>query len=600
MPDAMRADGLALTATPSETLTIRPASSGRIEFQLRDQQGQPVPDYPIDFAILAENGDGGTVQARLSTDRGLTNSSGSAVLEVIADRLDPDSQAATFIVQATSQGAEAAARVEVMVTTNAYSVEIVPVAAADLIQMGTVVRTKLFFYDDATCGAIDLGGLATAPIRSRTPHDVDLGAYLVFLGVAGQGSHAVAGLGLDASNVVRIAGCLDLAGSSLLEDQTIIATLLLDHLLPVPIGNYLVASDITLPSPAPPAVAAIQAAWQEWSRCPLDPARLWLDCTIDSLVTNNANDPNDCIPIAGGEGALGGLLDARRGLTLQPVGTAGSKTTTTCRDRVDGNGKTSLEAIVDALFESSRSSIGAMNLGAFPNEIGALLSALHINSTMSITADKEPNNYLVDHDLVDITFPAPLASAPTITTTTLGLPMPYAHGVPANLEFGQIALQPHGFTLRLGTAAKYAFEDTSLQKSRNMAGATQLVNAIFAMATLSDQGDLLTGCDALDAALCDQIKESRGCLVGACRIGLAMLVQKLSDSFGNLDGDGLDFFLRGSAPVIDLDGDGRADALGMLRNPAGTVATGLWGVEIHSNLGTISVNGPWAAAKSSP
>jgi hypothetical protein len=165
------------------------------------------------------------------------------------------------------------------------------------------------------------------------------------------------------------------------------------------------------------------------------------------------------------------------------------------------------------------------------------------------------------------------------------------------MKSGQLLLPQHWFSLRLGTAAKYAFESSSLQRSRGLAGATQLVNAVFGMAKLTDQGNLLTGCAALDAVLCDQIKESRGCLLGACRTGLAALAQKLSDAFGNLDGEGLDFSLGGPVPVVDLNGDGRTDALGLLRTPAGTVASGIWHGQVLSSPVSCSVDGLWSAIR---
>jgi hypothetical protein len=326
----------------------------------------------------------------------------------------------------------------------------------------------------------------------------------------------------------------------------------------------------------------------------MDPARLWLDCTVDSLVTNGSNDPNDCVPVAGGEGPLGAQLEARRGTALQSTTVTGKRPPTSCRDKIDSNGKSSLEAIVDALFDSSRSPLDAKNLSGFPDEIATLLSAFHLNSTMGIAADKQPNSYIIDHALVDISFPQ--SSTLLLKATTLGLAVPSAHGVLASVQYGYLKIPPHWFTLRLGTAARYAFEDSSLQKARGMTDATQLINAVFGLARLSDRGRLLTGCDALDAALCDQVKESRGCLLGACRTGLVALAQKLSGAFDSLDGDGLDFYLTGSAPLADSNGDGRADSLGLVRSSTGLAASGLWVGQILSGAGSCGVSGSWAAS----
>jgi hypothetical protein len=340
-----------------------------------------------------------------------------------------------------------------------------------------------------------------------------------------------------------------------------------------------VVSEIGLAQPVPQAVAAIQAAWQEWSRCPFDPARLWLDCTIDALATA-PDDPNDCAPVSEGEGPIGAELDARRGVVVSPLVTTPSKfPTTTCHDRVDPTGSASLEAIVDLLFQApaTRGQLSAMKLDSVPSEIGTLLSSIRIRSTMRISAGVEPNSYLIDHDITDLGFPV-VVPAVWFKVAQLGLPVTSAHDLPATLKTDQtlqIQIPRHGFTLRLGTAARFAFEGDRL-KARGADDAMSLVTKVFALANLSDRGALLTGCDALDAALSDRIDQPRGSLLDACQTGLESLAQKLSGAFAGLDGDNLDFFfLRGTSSV-----------------PLGS---GLWKAEIHSGLGSYSVNGFWSA-----
>lgn len=594
MPDALRADGLVLAALPT-TLTIRPASSGRVVFQLHDEQDRPVHDYPIDFTILGQALDGGIIDARLSTDRSLTDEDGSAAVQVIIDSLFGGGHSAELFVRASTPGAPAAS-VYVFVTTDTDSVEIVPMAAPEFVRAVSVDRTQLYFFDDLNCHDVDLASPGSAPIRSRSVKEAPAGGSVVFTGVSGQGAHAVVGLGLDTSNQARVGGCLDLPGALLLANQTISATLLMDRLLPIPTGKYAVSSDITLPPPIPQPVAAIQSAWQEWARCPMDPSRLLLDCAIDALVTNGTNDPNDCVPVTGGEGQLGGILDARRGVVLSSTSaTTTTKGATPCRDRVDGSGNVSLDALVDALFSESRIVLHNMNLAGLGAELGAIISAIHVDSTMRIIPDREPNKYLVDHELVAIGFPA--ATTPLLLKLAdFGLPQSTAFGVPATFDAGQLKLPSHGFTLRLGAAAQYAFESTSLARLRNAPSASDLVSTVVTMARFVDRGNVLTGCAALDATVCDQTGNPRGCLAGACRNGLEALARKLTDSFSNLDGTGLDFYLFGSAPAVDLNGDRRADALG-IRSSTLAVGTGLWMAEVRARAGSYSVNGFWAATR---
>jgi hypothetical protein len=573
MPDAMRAENLALSAVPSDPFVIRPASSGRIEFHLRDEQSQPVPDCPIDFSVITKAG-GGTVATRLSTDRSLTDENGSTVLEVIVGDLDGSERSATFSVQAASQGASGVG-VEIRVTANPYSVEILPVAAPDIISSGVIAKTKLYLYEETTCDKLDLGNPAAAPTRPLT-HEQDPGASWAFVGISGEGSHAVVGLGLDVKSTLRVAGCLDLAGKSLLENQTMGATLVMDHLFPIPTGNYQLSSDITL-APVPQAAAAIQATWQEWARCARDPARLWLDCTIDALAST-PNDPNDCVPAVGAEGMLGGQIEARRGAVISALTTPAAKITTTpCHDQVDSSGRTSVESVVDGLFSTSRDQLRALKLGVLASEIGTLLSTINIKSTMQISADAQPNTYLVDHGLTDLGFPVALSPI-SFKVVALGLPITSVSGLVATVRSGNIVLPPHAFTLRLGTSARFAFESTNL-KSRNATDAAELIAKVFDLASLSDRGTVLTGCDALDAALSDMINQPRSSFASACRIGLDALATRLSRVFGALDGDDLDFSIlwgTGSLPM----------------------ASGVWKAEIRSGLGASSVSGLWSANSS--
>ena len=76
------------------------------------------------------------------------------------------------------------------------------------------------------------------------------------------------------------------------------------------------------------------------------------------------------------------------------------------------------------------------------------------------------------------------------------------------------------------------------------------------------------------------------------------LGRTLAGAFDSLDGVGLDFRLSGSAPVIDLDGDGRADALGNTGIAGGpAVGPGLWSATIEARAGTHVTYGSWLATR---
>lgn len=548
LPDAAPVTGLILSASPSE-LVIRPGSSGRIRFTLLEENSRPVPDHPVEFAIGSVSGD--TAGAKLGTQRSLTDESGAAVLEVIVSALTGNDPA-VFWVEATSPGANAASA-PVTVTTSVYSVEIWPTPAIDLPALATaLVKTRLAFFDNRACSEIDLHDIPrlAGSIRNQ---EVGLGSSWVIHGVAARGVHAVVGLGLDSAGVVRVGGCVDVPGAALLNDVTIRAPLVLDHLFPSLSGTYQVVSDFHFRS-APTALASILSAWQQWSLCPRDPSRLWLDCTIAALDA----DAKPCAPVAGSVGPLGERLLASRGTLSSPD--------SPCRAEFDSNGDPSLDFVVSTLFSDRRSQLDEIELASFPKELYHLIDQVRLSSRMAFAPANDPNAYWVTHELLGISFPDPDAViSVSFATSELGLPVTKAPGILATFEPDQATLKAtlnaHGFTVRLGTTSRYAFEASSLA-ARNVRSIAELVEAIFALAQWNEASGPLLGCAALDVVACARVGEPRGCLLDACRLGLDVLAEELSGSFASLDGDGIDLSLKCSAPVIDLDTDGQADALG--------------------------------------
>jgi hypothetical protein len=261
-----------------------------------------------------------------------------------------------------------------------------------------------------------------------------------------------------------------------------------------------------------------------------------------------------CVPIAGSAGPVATLLLASRGTpaTLLPGAD------TPCRLATDSNGNPSLEAVVDALFADRRSQL--TSLSAFPAELATLLSEVRLSSRMIFSPANEANAYWVEHELLTVAFPS--ISASFDVRATLALPVTKAPAILATFKADQVSLPDHGFTVRLGTISRYAFEATSLAV-RNVRDSPGLVQTIFGLAEWQDDSSPLRGCAALDAVACDHVGQPRTCLLDACRLGLDALADTLSGAFATLDGADIDFRMQGSAPVLDRDADGRADALGV-------------------------------------
>jgi hypothetical protein len=109
-----------------------------------------------------------------------------------------------------------------------------------------------------------------------------------------------------------------------------------------------------------------------------------------------------------------------------------------------------------------------------------------------------------------------------------------------------------------------------------------LVAAIVALAHTSDRA--VSGCAALDRVLCADVGAEPGCLAAACPTGLSGLAATLDSAFDAADGTGLDLYLSGSTPLVDMSAEGSADLLPNDKDnhPAG-VAT--WSADVRTSLG---------------
>ena len=165
-------------------------------------------------------------------------------------------------------------------------------------------------------------------------------------------------------------------------------------------GRFALTTPITF-RPPPPAAAAIAGPWRDLSDCPLDPAQLLLDCMIDALSPETADDPLDCAPnlAPGGEGPLGDALIARRGLLI--ANAAG--TVTSCRAGQDRGGAPSLDALAFGLFGTPAPSL-VVTLPAIAVDAAHILDSVTLESTLDVQAAGRPDEFIVTHTLDSATF----------------------------------------------------------------------------------------------------------------------------------------------------------------------------------------------------
>jgi hypothetical protein len=220
-------------------------------------------------------------------------------------------------------------------------------------------------------------------------------------------------------------------------------------------------------------------------------------------------------------------------------------------------------------------------LPAIGDDAAHIIDSIKLSSTLTVVSAGSPNQYAVTHTLVSVGF----GSTAVVPLTPLALPALTAYTT-ASTSSGLLAIDNHGFSLRLGRVARAGFAASSLASRGVSPSAGGLVAALAALA-LSDDGTV-SGCAAFDRALCAAVGANAGCLATACPAGLLALTNKLDAAFDAADGNGLDFYLSGSAPLIDSRGDGTAHQLGAILGDPTAIAS--WSVDLRTSSGRARVS----------
>jgi len=559
-----------------DAIKLSPGEATSASFVLT-RRGVPATGETVGFTIVDGAGPGAQ-GATLAAASAVTDASGTAMIGVRAGL------ATAFQIQATI--GDASAKVAVIVETGTSGSVLVapffsPSSTAASVTTGVAVR----FFDQTACRDLDLDH---PPDPARGVTSLAVGGTALYAFVNTGEVSAVVGQALDVHGTamtVVARGCVDIPGSSLLADSTVEVALPLTDAIPDPVGTFAVTSTLSFQPPLV-AAAALGAPWTDLSDCPLDPAQLWLDCTIDALSGSTTADPLDCVPSSapGGEGALGDALAAERGVVLVD----GSGAATGCRGARDGAGAESLDAIALGLF-GSPTPAALVALPAIAADATTLLDAVTLQSVLTIQPSSVAGDYLVTHTLATAVFGPPDGPG-AVLLAKLGLPTLTAYAA-ATTDDDLLVIGNHGFTLRLGTAARAAFGPLSLVPRGLPPTAVALVPSLFALAQSAD--GTATGCAALDAALCPSVSQASGCLLAACTSGLEALAAKLDGAFDGADGPGLDLTLSGSTPLLETHGDGLASRLGS--SGIDPTQVGAWSVDLRTSLGraliTATLNG---------
>jgi hypothetical protein len=324
---------LVLTATVANVL-LAPSQDGSAEFALTSN-GHPAAGQTVSFAIIPTDSIGAQ-GATLTAPSGTTDASGHVTVAIHAGL--------TAEFQVRAQSGDAIGDVTVVVRAGSVgNLKVAPFFAAMSQAAQRTTSIRVFLYEGGSCAGIPPDN---PPPASRSPPAIPIGQSAVVIPyVSTDAPSAAFAQALGPGPAILASGCVDVPGSSLQPGQTVQVSLPLIDTVLDPVGTFSVTSTLTF---APPlaAAAVLAAPWANLSDCPLDPAQLWLDCTVDALSPETAGDPLDCIPAAGAEGAVGDAIAARRGALLVD----GTGAATSCRGATASAGGEGLDALVLGLF----------------------------------------------------------------------------------------------------------------------------------------------------------------------------------------------------------------------------------------------------------
>jgi hypothetical protein len=560
-----------------DEIPVKPNGSRQVVFALHDAVGQPLPGRTMQLLIV--DGAKAAAGATLSIDRGVTDAAGQVPVQIIGG------QPTNFVIRASALGAPDH-DLKVRVTAqDSGPISVLPdLVGNDAFAGINVASVRVVLFENLGCAEVKR---LTTPPPVNAVRTTPLGKEVFYGTVSTAGGHAIFGQGMDAAGLLVVEGCVDLSGLSVLAETMIRVVLPLAPVEPSAVGRFSAVSQFRFPAePAPilQPLGNLRAVWHELDACDLDPGRLWLDCTVDALGPADANDPTDpldCRPSAADEAVFDGRLTARRGLPV-PTSKDGR-----CRQDFDGAGHASLEKQIAAMFAASPKVI--TDLRAISAEGNKLLDTFRIHSTLDVKPTSLPDRLQMDHslNLLEVGIGSEMVK---VNLPSLGAPSPSARFIGADVSRTDVTIARHGFTLRLGSAARMAFYDGALVKRGYPADPAKYIAMLFAAASYFDRGTTYKACPALSALVCPLVGGADGCVVAACEKGIAALGKSLADAFAALDGDDLDFFLEGSAPLLDRDGDGAADGIGWLLS-----SPGVWKALVRLKQEQFAISGFFAA-----
>ena len=549
-------------------IRVSPGGTGSARFVLTSG-GVPIAGETVTFTIVhaPETPEPETHGAMLLDASAVTDALGVASAEVRVDR------SPVFQVHAAAGSAEA--DVAVIVADAVGNVVVVPFLAPTSNAYTRTSRIEVLLLDDRLCADIDLAdprarlaasaGWSSFPRRAAWP--------------ASRSSARPNRAPSSAARTTRTACASRSAasicmGSSLVDGGSVEVALPLHDAVPSPVGRFAVTSPVAFVPPLA-AAALIAGPWRDLGDCPLDPAQLLLDCTIDALSPETAGDPLDCKPsaVAAAKAPLGDALAARRGLPIIDVTGA----PTACRGAFDSATAPSLDAIAMGLFGSPTPAL-LVALPAIGDDAAHVLDTVTLSSTLDVQSAGRPDEYVVTHTLAGARFTSfTTAGTAEVALTPLALPALTAYPA-ATTRDGLLVIDNHGFSLRLGRVARAGFGAVALAPRGVPPDAGGLIAALAALARSPDGA--VRGARR-STAPCARPSAARPAASPRPARRARRAGGQARRGVRRRRRTGLDLYLAGSAPLVNMHGV----QLGTNPDDPAAIEIATWSVDLRTASG---------------
>lgn len=329
-------------------------------------------------------------------------------------------------------------------------------------------------------------------------------------------SYSVVGRAEDANGHLRAYGCVLVSEQILSAGVPVPVTVPMRPIFPDPVGSYALRSELRV---GPDALAP----WPMMA-CATGLGQVMVDAVVAAL------------PAA--ERDLATRITAARG----PFDAQG------CHLAGMGDPDQATQALLTA------SPAGATMI-AVASETSALVASSLLSSRLDVRAPTT-GGYLADHTVGSLTLATPMTQ---VTYPLNDVFLPAARDLLVVQTADQLALPKHGLSLQLPRLWRRAQQSLVLQpRALTMTPAQLWQQAV----TAAKQG-MLTGCDAIEAAICDRLAQPcKGPVATACATGTTAIGSKLSSSIDDAAA-AVDLTYRAVVTLDDPDGTLQARSLSM-------------------------------------